>query len=765
MPTAQEPHLHLEIAHVLFMDVVGYSKLLVNEQREIMQQLNQLVRKTAQFQTSEANGKLISIPSGDGMALVFFQSLEEPVQCALEISQLLKNYPRLRLRMGVHSGPVDQIKDVNDRLNVAGAGINLAQRVMDCGDAGHILISKRVADDLAQDSLWQPLLHEVGQIEVKHGVKLGIANLYTEELGNPQTPKKLSHLQPQTKFTPSDHALNVPEKSIAVLPFENLSPDPENVFFADGVQDEILTNLAKIADLKVTSRSSVMQYRAPTRNMREIATALGVAHILEGNVQRAGNRVRVSAQLIDARSDTHLWAENYHRPLDDVFAIQSEIAKAVADQLQAKLSPAEKAVIEQPPTADLVAYDRYLRGKKLLSQTTFDTRQIEHIRQAIRLLDQAVAHDPAFYLAYCQLARTHEFLYFMGADHTPARVAQAKQAVEKALSLAAERGEAHLAAAMISYHCERDYKTAIAELAIARRGLPNDSAIPETTGYIARRQDHWEQCIENVERAAELDPRNFYLLQQISQTYQNLRRFSDAAGALDRALAASPGDATSRVARAFVDLDSRGETQPARDAIHAVVAEDPSAVDAVAEQWFYLALCRRDSKEVARALASISPEGIIPVNVRMPKNFCEGVAARARGDAPAAELAFISARAEMAKLVDEQPEYAEALSVLGMSEAALGNKEDALRHSRRAVEFLPVTRDALTGAEILRNLAITYAWAGEKDLAIKQLEEVVRIPGPISYGQLRLHPWWDPLRDDPRFEQVVAEVQKPVALT
>jgi TolB-like protein/Flp pilus assembly protein TadD len=765
MPAIQEPHLHLEIAHVLFMEVVGYSKLLVNEQREIMQQLNQLVRKTAQFQTSEANGKLISIPSGDGMALVFFQSLEEPVQCALEIGRLVKNYPRLRLRMGVHSGPVDQIKDVNDRLNVAGAGINFAQRVMDCGDAGHILVSKRVADDLAQDSLWQPYLHELGEIEVKHGVRLGIANLYTEELGNAQTPRKLSHLAPQSKFTPSDHALNVPEKSIAVLPFENLSPDPENVFFADGVQDEILTNLAKIADLKVTSRSSVMKYRAPTRNMREIARALGVAHILEGNVQRAGNRVRVSAQLIDARTDTHLWAENYHRPLDDVFAIQSEIAKAVADQLEAKLSPAEKAVIEQPPTADLVAYDRYLRGKKLLSQTTFDTRQIEHIRQAMRLLDQAVAHDPAFYLAYCQLARTHEYLYFMGADHTPARVAQAKQAVEKALSLAAERGEAHLAAAMISYHCERDYKTAIAELAIARRGLPNDSAIPETTGYIARRQGHWEQCIENVERAAELDPRNFYLLQQISQTYQLLRRFSDAAGALDRALAASPGDATSRVARAFVDLDSRGETQPAHDAIQAVVAEDPSAVDAVAEQWFYLALCRRDSKEVARALASISPEGIIPINVRMPKNFCEGVAARARGDTSAAEAAFVSARAEMAKLVDEQPEYAEALSVLGMSEAGLGNRHDAVQHSRRAVELFPVTKDAITGAEILRNLAITYAWTGEKDLALKHLEEVIRIPGPISYGQLRLHPWWDPLRDDPRFDKLVAEFQKPVALT
>jgi TolB-like protein len=765
MPTVQESQLHLEIAHVLFMDVVGYSKLLVNEQREMMQQLNQLVRKTEQFQASEANGKLISIPSGDGMALVFFQSLEEPVQCALEISRLLKNYPRLRLRMGVHSGPVDQMKDVNDRLNVAGAGINFAQRVMDCGDAGHILISKRVADDLAQDSLWQPLLHEVGQIEVKHGVKLGIVNLYTEELGNPQTPQKLSHVAPPTKFTPPERALNVPEKSIAVLPFENLSPDPENVFFADGVQDEILTNLAKIADLKVTSRSSVMQYRTSMRNLREIASALGVAHILEGNVQRAGNRVRVSAQLIDARSDTHLWAENYHRPLDDVFAIQSEIAKAVADQLQAKLSPAEKAAIEEPPTTDLVAYDRYLRGKKLFARTTFDTGQVEHMRQAVRLLDQAVAHDPTFYLAYCQLARTHEYLYFLGADHSPTRLDQARQALEKALSLAPERGEAHVAAAAIFYHCERDYKTALSELAIARRSLPNDSSISEFSGFIARRQGQWEHCILNVERAAELDPRHVWLLQQLSQTYQLLRRYSEMAGALDRAIAASPRDPTSRAARALVELEWHAETEPARAAIHTVLAEDPSAVDAIAEQWFHLALCRRDPTETARSLASIPPEGSVPFTVRMPKSFCEGIAARARGDARAAESAFASARTEMAKLVDEQPDYAEALSVLGMSEAALGIREDALRHGQHAVEVFPVTKDAVTGAEILRNLAITYAWAGENDLAIKQLEEVVRIPGPISYGQLRLHPWWDPLRDDPRFEKLVEESKKPVALT
>ena len=768
MPGKVKDDPHLETAHVLFIDVVGYSKLLVNEQRELIQELNQIVRKTPQFRKSEATGKLIRIPSGDGMALVFFQTPEEPVQCAMEIARALKNLPRIRLRMGVNSGPVDQVKDVNDRINVAGAGINVAQRVMNCGDAGHILLSKRVADDLAQDSLWQPLLHALGEIEVKHGVRVGIVNVYNEELGNPQLPRELTqravqHTQPVASRELEIEAA-VAEKSIAVLPFENLSADPENAFFADGVQDEILTNLAKIADLKVTSRSSVMQYRAPTRNLREIAAALSVAHILEGNVQRAGNRVRVSAQLIDARTDTHLWAENYHRPLDDVFAIQSEIAKAVADQLQAKLSPAEKSAIEQPPTADLVAYDRYLRGKKVVAQTTYDARQIEHLRQGIRLFDQAVAHDPSFYLAWCELSKVHEFLYFIGADHTPARIAQARQALNKALALAPERGEGHLTAAWLSYHVERDYKTALAELAIARRSLPNDSSIPELTAYIARRQGQWQLCIENFERKAELDPQNVWNLQQFSQCYQLLRRFPEMAQALDRAIAASPGDATSRVARALVDLESRAETQPAREVIQDVVTEDPGAIDAIAEQWFYLGLCRRDSTEIGRALASITAEGIVPIAVRMPRTYCEGLAARGLGNTSAAESAFTSARAEMAKLADEQPDYAEALSVLGMCEAALGNRANALQHGRRAAELFPITKDAITGGEILRNLAITYAWAGEKDLALQQLEEMVQRSTPISYGQLRLHPWWDPLRSDPRFEELVEEAKHPVAL-
>ncbi len=749
---------HLETAHVLFIDVVGYSKLLVNEQREVLQQLNEIVRNAPQFGKSSAAGKLIRIPSGDGMALVFFQSPEEPVHCAMEIARALKNHPQIPVRMGVHSGPVDQVTDVNDRVNVAGAGINFAQRVMDCGDAGHILISKRVADDLVQDRLWQPLVHELGEIEVKHGVKLGVVNLYNEELGNPQAPRKFG-AAPATQPIASgefETAPRVPEKSIAVLPFENLSADPENAFFVDGVHDEILTDLARIADLKVISRTSVMQYKTGARrNLREIASELRVAHIVEGSVQRAGNRVRVRAQLIDARNDVHLWADRYDRPLDDVFAIQSEIAKAIADQLQAKLSPAEKAAIEQAPTADLIAYDRYLRGKKLLGQSSYDTRTIDNIRQAVRLLEQAVGHDPGFYLAHCQLAHAHGSLYFTGADHTPTRVAQARQALQKALSLAPDRGEGHLTAAWISYHCDRDYEIALTELAIGKRSLPNDSSIPELAGFIARRQGRWQECTENLERAADLDPQNVWLLQQISQTYGMLRRFSDMAGALDRAITASPRDATTRVARALVDLEWCAETQPAYEAIHAVVAEDPSSVDAIADQWLYVALCRRDSAEIARALASIPAEGIVPVNVRMPRSFCEGIAARSTGDDAAAASAFTSARSEMARLLHEQPDYAEALSVLAMSEAALGRKKDALQHGRRAVDVVPVAKDAVTGSEILRNLAITYAWVGEKDLALKQLEEALHIPSPISYGQLRLHPWWDPLCGDARFEKIV----------
>jgi len=550
---------------------------------------------------------------------------------------------------------------------------------------------------------------------------------------------------------------------IAVLPFENLSADPENAFFADGVQDEVLNDLAKIADLKVISRTSVMQYKSGAkRNLREIANELGVAHVVEGSVQRAANRVRVSAQLIDAKTDAHLWANSYDRPLDDVFAIQSEIAKAIAAQLQAKLSPAEKAAIEQPPTTNLVAYDRYLRAQKLRAVPT--ARVPGDMREVIRLLDQAIAYDPRFLRAYGSLASAHAYVYHLGIDHTPARIALAKQARDTALRLGPNRAEAHLAAAWVAYHCYRDYETALTEGSIARRGLPNDASVFSLPGYIARRQGHWEDCARNLESAVQLDPRNVWLLNDAAQTYQMERRFSEAAAAWDRVLAVAPDDPTMRVARALLDLESRAEMEPAHKVIQHIVTEDPSAVDSIAEQWLYLALCRRDGTEMASALASLPPEGIIPWNVRMPRSFFEGLVARVRNDATGAETAFTAARVEIEKIVREQPDYARALCVLGMIDAALGRKEDALRQGRRAVELLPVTKDALAGAAVLTNLAITYAWAGEKDLAIKQLEDVVRIPSPACYGQLKLHPFWDPLRGDPRFEKLVEESKKPIAM-
>jgi TolB-like protein/class 3 adenylate cyclase len=565
------PDLPLEIAHLLLIDVVGYSKLLVNEQIELLQELNQIVRSTECFRAAETAGKLIRVPSGDGMALLFFHSPEEPVRCALEISKALQEHPHIQLRMGVHSGPVNQVTDVNDKTNIAGAGINVAQRVMDCGDAGHILLSGHIAEDLTQYRQWQPHLHDLGECEVKHGLRLHLVNLYKDNLGNPHLPGKLkrgrrwkqtSGVSVRPVIAPRwpkyvltavllvsavalaisfsvfyrrgspvvahsssgkavDGGLTIAEKSIAVLPFENLSEDKENAYFTDGVQDEILTYLAKIADLKVISRTSVLQYKSGVaRNLREIAQQLGVANVVEGSVQRSGNRVRVNAQLVDARNDAHLWAQTYDRDLADVFAIQSEIAKAIADQLQAKLSPAEKKAIEQPPTTDLAAFDLYTRAKSLLLTANFSATVDEDLQKAIELLDEAVKRDPSFFDAYCQLARAHESLYAVtGSDHTPARLALAEAALQAAARLRPDAAETHLARAQYLYYGLRDYAGALAELEIARRALPNDPRLFELTGYILRRRGQQEEGLRNLERAVELDPRNVYTLQQIAGSY------------------------------------------------------------------------------------------------------------------------------------------------------------------------------------------------------------------------------------------------------
>ena len=560
------------------------------------------------------------------------------------------------------------------------------------------------------------------------------------------------------------HSASIPEKSIAVLPFENLSDEKQNAYFADGVQDEILTDLAKIADLKVISRTSVMQYKSGAeRNLREIAKALGVAHVVEGSVQRAGNRVRVSAQLIDARTDTHLWAERYDRNLADVFAIQSEIAKTIADQLQVKLSPREKGVIEQQPTTNIAAYDDYVRAKALLA-VTGGARQGGNLYEAERLLEQAIARDPTFLLAYCKLAWVHKELYYTGFDHSARRLAQANEAMGKALELGPDRGEAHLAAGWVYYHCYFDYDRARSELAIARSALPNEPEVFELAGYMDRRQGHWREHIENLERAVQLDPRNVQVLHGLAQGYKLLRQFPDMAAVLDRILAITPTDPLMRVMRASVDLEWRADTGRLRAVIHDVIAKDPSAGAAFTEDWLLYALCERNPAEIQSALALIPREGITSETARMGRPFYQGLAARALKDTTAATNAFVAARGEMEKIVQEEPDYPQAVSVLGMIDAALDRKEDAIREARRAIELIPREKDPLTYAELLKNLAIVYAWTGQNEAALGELNGLLQIPGPISYGELRLHPYWDPLRSDPRFEKLVADSTKPVPI-
>jgi TolB-like protein/class 3 adenylate cyclase/Tfp pilus assembly protein PilF len=794
MSTEVKKEIELEIAHVLFLDIVGYSKLSVNEQHARVEELNEIVRLSEQFRKAEAASRLLKIPTGDGMALVFYKSPEEPAQCAVEISRALKDNARLQVRMGIHTGPVSGVVDVNERTNVAGGGINMAQRVMDCGDAGHILLSHRVAEDLEQFERWRPSLHDIGTFEVKHGVPVRLTNLCSEEVGNPRLPSKLQAINQAVKKhrahvrwakigaallvlgaiiagvfffarRPTTSALRVLDKSIAVLPFENLSRDPDNAFFTDGVQDEILTDLAKIADLKVISRTSVLQYKSGVaRNLREIAQQLGVANVVEGSVQRSGNRVRVNAQLVDARTDAHLWAQTYDRDLADVFAIQSEIAKAIADQLQAKLLPNEKEAIEQPPTTDLAAFDLYSRAKSLLLTAGFSLTGDPDVRKAIDLLDEAVKRDPSFFDAYCQLANAHEWLYAgLGFDHTPARLALAEAALGAATRLRPDAGETHFARAQYLYYGRRDYAGALAELEVARRALPNDPRIFELTGFILRRRGDQDEGLRNLQRAVELDPRNFSTLQQIAISYEFRGRYADAIAALDRALSIVPDNVETRAARAQFELFWKADTLPLHQTIDAILAQRPSAIASAANAWFACALAEHDAPAAEQALVAVGDnpcwaEGAIVLS----RSFGEGLLARMTKDEARVQAAFEAARTQQEKKVQAQPDYGPALCVLAMIDAGLGRKELALEEGRRAIALAPMEKDVSNGSFVLQYFATTAAWAGEKELALQQLETGLRAPVAsqlLSYGALKLLPFWDPLRGDPRFEKVVASLE------
>src|SRR5262245_47524841 len=561
----------------------------------------------------------------------------------------------------------------------------------------------------------------------------------------------------------------LPSAGVAVLPFENVSRDPENASFTDGVQDEILNHLTKIADLKVISRQSVMQYKAGTkRDLRQIAQDLDVTHVIEGSVQRAGNRVRVGTQLTDTRTNKHLWVEHYDRPLDDVFTIESDIAQAIAKQLQAKVSAKEKAVIEERPTADLAAYDLYLKAKELMYNARFNpARREKALFQAVQLLEEAVARDPTFLLAHCQLAFANDQIYFANYDHTETRLALAESSIEAAVRLQPDAGETHLARANHFFWGYLNYDRAREELAKAQRELPNNAEVFRTFGQMNRWEGRWEEASQNLGRAVELDPRNTRAITYVAWVYIALRKYAEADALAIRLQALEPRSPTLRAARAFIGLQARADTASLRAVLNAIESESPQSATEVSDLSFRLARYERDPVAAARALASMPREGKIDANGEVfPHTWYEGLLAKLRQDVTAAHSAFTAARVETEKLIHAQPRNERALGVLALIDAELGNKDKAIHEGRTACEMLPSTKNANDGVWLMMNLARIYAVTGEKDLALEQLEALSKLESSwvgISYGELRLNPDWDSLRGDPHFEKLVEQVKIQLA--
>jgi len=554
--------LRFEIGHVLFIDIVGYSKLLINEQSERIQELREIVRGTEQFRSAEAQGKLMRLPTGDGGALVFRTSPEAPVLCALEISKALKTHPKLQVRMGIHSGPVSEVADLNEQVNMAGAGVNIAQRVMDCGDAGHILLSKRAAEDLGQYRQWQPQLHELGECEVKHGERLHVVNLYTSEVGNPGTPTKFRQAVKKRRraliavlillaaagigyyFFSHRLSFKAPEKSIAVLPFENLSRDPANAYFADGIQEEILMRLSKIADLKVISRTSTQRYRSAPTNLTEIGKQLGVAHILEGTVQKEAEQVRVNVQLINAASDSHLWADKFDRKLTDIFAVESEIATKIADTLQATLSGSEQRALAARPTQDTEAHELYLRGRYFAGkrgEQSAVTDAGENIRKAIDYFDQAIAKDPNYALAYAGLSDSYGLLPQWSTASRAEYVSKAKAAAIKALELDDNLAEAHTSFATALFFSDLNLPASKREFERAIELNPNYVVAHYFFGLTTLPAlGEFDRAIAELRRAVDLDPFSLLINSNLGFVLTVARRYPEAIVQLQKTLELGP---------------------------------------------------------------------------------------------------------------------------------------------------------------------------------------------------------------------------------
>jgi TolB-like protein/class 3 adenylate cyclase/Flp pilus assembly protein TadD len=792
-------HRRLEIAHVLFVDIVGYSKLLLNEQSEILDELNEVVRSTEQVRLAQDAGILLRLPTGDGVALIFRGSPEAPAQCALEIARALKSHPKLQLRMGIHSGPINEVTGADDRSNIAGAGINIAQRVMDCGDAGHILLSKRVAQDLESHERWRPYLHDLGEVTVKHGVSIHIVNLYTDNLGAAKVPAKIQRerdakailaRRARSKgrnavifgslialaaialgfFLLRDRLLRRPidtqvdAKGIAVLPFENLSKEAENAFFAEGIQDDLLTNLAKIKALRVISRTSVMKYRdVGERNIRAIAQALGVANILEGSVRRERDRVVVNAQLIDARSDRHIWANRYDRTLADSLGLEGQLAAEIADALRASLTPDEKARIERKPTDNADAWTLYLRAIPI--EEGPDTL-LQDFKRAEDLYSEAVKLDPDFALAHARLASTCARIFHF-YEPTDSRKVKARSEAEIALRLQPNLGEGHIALGECFYWMDSDYERALSEFAAAQELLPNDGYIGMLVAAIRRRQGRWQESLETFERVQKVDPQNPNIVRNLLFTETSMRRWDEAAVVAARLRALAPDSLVGKIQSGYVEFMRKGETATLKN----LLAQVPTGVDpdgAVTGAWWEAAMLERDFARAADVLEKSRLTEISYFNGGLtPKSFLAGITALARNDRVIADENFAAALPQLEKELQEAPDAADRHATLGLLYAFMGRHDDAIREGRRAVELKPESKDAYDGAIMNCCLALIYSRVGEKELAIPLIERLLKTPGAVDSVDYSItvsdlkHRWeWDPIRNDPRFQKILADAVK-----
>src|SRR5213080_3148463 len=763
--------LRLEIAHVLFVDIVGYSKLLHNQQSEVLRELNEVVRGTQQFRSADSAGALLRLPTGDGMALIFRESPETPAKCALEIAQALKRHPQLQVRMGIHSGLVNEVTDVNERANIAGAGINIAQRVMDCGDAGHILLSKRVAEDLENHERWRPHLHELGEAMVKHGVGIRLVNLATEDLGNPQVPAKIQREREARAilarrarakrrnplifgslialaaiglgfFLLRDRLLRRPietqmdAKGIAVLPFENFSDDKENAFFADGIQDDILTSLARIKDLRVISRTSVMGYRgAAVHSLREIGQRLGIANILEGSVRREGNRVVVTVQLIDALTDRHLWANRYDRTLADSLGLQGELAAEIAEALRVTLGPDEKARVETKPTENSEAYVFYLRANQIARNP--DTL-LEDFKKAEQFYVQAIALDPNFALAHARLASTRAQIFHF---YEPLDSWKSKARVEAELALRLQPN--------------------LAEVGTAAVLAPSDGEVGQLIASIERRQGKWEESLETFAKNQKLDPQNPNIVRNLLFTNTALRRWPEASRWAAQMRTMAPASLVAKIQSGYVEFCWKGDTGPLKAILGEVAAADPGG-EITSCRWD-VAMIDRDFGAARGVLQNSDLSELSYTNAALtPKSFLQGLIELAEGKRAQAQKLFELARPSFEKAVEEAPLSADRHANLGWFYAFAGKKDEAIREARRAVELKPESKDAFDGAIMNCYLALIYARVGEKELAIPLIERLMKTPGAVDSVDYSItvndlkHRWeWDPIRNDPRFQKLL----------